>query len=706
MEIEIDQTKWTTPLQEYISQIKNCVIALDSKDIFKERQANSPIESRYTKTQLDQMEGILDFVKNNSWIKEIIQGFIETLPLAVKDYRSLMSLQRYASGTIISQLLTQGLKWTLNFWSVYEQCGATLSLVNRNQTYYQKMHEDCVIDFVKLAQASLYLQPVRECLRETPLSEALENQMSSLLLSIQSERFFDVLERKMGRLADYWYSQIKRDMMNLNRDIPQPIIQDRTKEAKNTLELLHYVKLVVKMSDEGVMMKSSFWPAKPIFQYYLCAKNIDIFVHAEKIFVSMGTVCKNANLISAKESEEYKKLINAIFKSVIDFFDVVFDKLQRIHVKVMKKASNKSQGTKRFLESQHFEDFLFKCGHVEVTGAQSKVRDDTKNIKFFKILLFYSKGFKEFVGDTATSLGSQEDLSSQILCILNQMISEVEAFRNRKKQVKAINEKNAQSDALVAKEIKPQAPKSEGLHNVRGNKRKSSNRKEDELTKYLKVKPTSEAIIFSNEQDEEGGYKLNRKPGAKMDAKTKKYLEYIKQYQYNDEYDDSLEFGAKLKNKRNQRRRRGPGGPPEADGKNNGKPYKTVTMKDEYFEQDNEDDLEDYNPAYNRNNRRGDRYNDDNRDRERGGGGRYEDDRDDRRRQRGGRGGRRRHDWEVDDRDDDDRDDRRGGGRGGGRGGRGFNRRGRDYNSKRGRGRDAYQRNNRNKREYYNKQRR
>ena len=52
----------------------------------------------------------------------------------------------------------------------------------------------------------------------------------------------------------------------------------------------------------------------------------------------------------------------------------------------------------------------------------------------------------------------------------------------------------------------------------------------------------TEVIMFDNEQDEEQGYVMKRNVSKKFDPKTKAYLDKIKKMQYNDEYDDTLEY--------------------------------------------------------------------------------------------------------------------------------------------------------------------
>lgn len=203
-------------------------------------------------------------------------------------------------------------------------------------------------------------------------------------------------------------------------------------------------------------------------------------------------------------------------------------------------------------------------------------RSDTKNLRFFKILLFYSEGFRDFVNTMSDNLGGEDDITSQILVILEQMRSEVLAFKEKGK-VEIKSEVKNEVKGIV---IKPEQRLSNEERPMR-NKRKISDSGVvgSEIQKYLQVKPTTDAILFSNEQDDENGYRMRRKTHKKIDNKTKSYLDYVKQFQYNDEYDDSLNFGAV----------------------NQENTQKTVTVElniEEEQDDDNEDDIEDEDLAY------------------------------------------------------------------------------------------------------------
>jgi hypothetical protein len=662
MDIEVKSSKWVSTLQDYISQLKNCVIAVKPEGTFEPRQ--SSVGNPYDDEKLKKMEDIKKYIEGNSWVQEIILNFLSTAPQIIQDYRALKRQEKLYSCDLLGGLIANAFKATLNIWSVYEKSCSILAEADRSKSYFGKFIDSQVVDFVKIAQALLLICPTTAKLGKR-IPRIIKANFPTLLKSVESDKFYTTFEMKMSRFGEYWQSQIRRDLMNQRTGIPDPILNDRIKEAKNHMELLHFYKMVFYLSDESKMVKSAFWKTKFLFRDYLFGDNLQAFVHAERSFQSLGILCKNAGKLKNSESEnsrEYHQLVNALFESVVDLFDVTFYKLLEIHSSMIKKTKKENDGTRGFLKQQNFEDFLLTLGHVVVKGAETNKmsRDDCKNIRFFKLLLYYSEGFREFVKKMSKSLSTDVNMSSQMLVIFNQMIGEVMAFTEKNKEMREYNEKKRQEQAKVSKKtvIKPSKETIE-----REEKRqKTIFQEQEEMDKFLKVKPTSEAIIFSNEQDEEGGYRNRLKMNKKLDKKTESYLEYIKQYQYNDEFDDSLEFGAKAKNANRKRR--------------NKRNQKTINMEAEKIDEVNEDDLEDEDPSLSKNARES--YRDER------GGNRHSG-------RRGGKGG-------YNDRDDRDQMEQRGS-----RGRGGFNRRGRRGNHRGGY--EGRQRNNRNKREYYNKNR-
>lgn len=544
MELSIDPIKWINPLQDYIAQLKSASLSKDPESLFKKLK-NTGLSSEYTEEQINEMTKIKDYIDQKSNFPQLIECFMNILPLVIADHRKLLSLGKTTSADLISKLVTFAFRGTCNLWSIYEKCCHCVSDYLRDQSIYEKFLDKGIVDFVKLTQCFVYMLPTTAKLPFIMKQKEFEN-LAEILKSVENEAFYSCLSRKTKRLAEYWKGQVTRDLMNQNKAIPLPILQDRVKEARNTIELLHFFKIIVKISDESKFVSSANWRSKNIFQHYLFNEYIEIFEHFELLFMSLSVVAKTASGIDQKEiGEEYRLLVNSIFRSLVDTYDIVFDKLLEIFAQVMKKSKSTKVGTRGFLNTQNFGEFLMRCGHVHLIGNQPNVRDDTKNLRFFKILLFYSKGFREFIVKMADNLRGEDDLNSQIICILEQMIGEVEIFRERGIIENKEDEKTEKKNGVKSIVIKPERSLNKDENERIENKRKISDSGivNSEITKYLQIKPTTDAILFSNEQDEESGYKMKRKTHKKVDDKTKSYLDYIKQYQYNDEYDDSLNFG-------------------------------------------------------------------------------------------------------------------------------------------------------------------
>jgi len=175
----------------------------------------------------------------------------------------------------------------------------------------------------------MYSEPVT-AIYNSKLDDSLVKSLPGLLKSVENDRLYSSIAHKMRKVADYWASQIKRDLMHSGKGIPEPIILDRIKEAKDSLELIHYLKVVIFLSKEDKLVKASFWKTNFLFANYLFDENIDVFIMLEQLFLSLAHICKstkgNVNLAS-DNAKKYKMLLFSMFNSVVNLYDVTFDKL-------------------------------------------------------------------------------------------------------------------------------------------------------------------------------------------------------------------------------------------------------------------------------------------------------------------------------------------------------------------------------------------
>jgi hypothetical protein len=211
----------------------------------------------------------------------------------------------------------------------------------------------------------------------------------------------------MRKVADYWSSQIKRDLMHTGKSIPEPIILDRIKEAKSTIELVHFLKVIIYLSKEDKLVKASFWKTNFLFANYLFDENLDAFLQLEALFLSLCHICKstkgNVNLTS-DNAKKYKLLLFSMFNSVINLYDVTFDKLLIIREQLLRKSKDRGNSTLSFMKMHKVTNFMSDSGDVVVVGATGKRHRNSKNIKFFKILIYYSESFKRFIRECANDM--------------------------------------------------------------------------------------------------------------------------------------------------------------------------------------------------------------------------------------------------------------------------------------------------------------
>jgi hypothetical protein len=137
--------------------------------------------------------------------------------------------------------------------------------------------------------------------------------------------------------------------------------------------------------------------------------HIEIFLNLEKIFLSLSHITRaiktNSNLTS-ENAKRYKLLLYSMFNSSIDLYNVTFDKLEQIRQQLVRKSKDSGVGTLQFIKSNKVNNFIFKSGAGEVTGKPSITKENVKNIKFFKILMYYSQEFCKFVRECSNDLQS------------------------------------------------------------------------------------------------------------------------------------------------------------------------------------------------------------------------------------------------------------------------------------------------------------
>ena len=242
-------------------------------------------------------------------------------------------------------------------------------------------------------------------------------------------------------------------------------------------------------------------------------------------------------------------------------------------------SSNKrvsAETKKTFLKSVKLLAFLEASGQKQILnqGQNKRRAADEINFKFFKILIERCPEFTQFIRfvhktDTENAL---DVIEFQFITILNQMIVESEE-RKAKLEQEELEQLNAGKEDLKTDQPEGSYPE-EGqrtedqeyqppvLKTVQS-KQQSTGGKQKVFGYSKKAKQAgTEAIMFDGD-DEDDDLEDNSRPvrgagnqnASKFDEKTRKYLESIKKYQDDDEYDDTHDAG----DYRNKGRTRGSG---------------------------------------------------------------------------------------------------------------------------------------------------
>lgn len=365
------------------------------------------------------------------------------------------------------------------------------------------------------------------------------------------------------------------------------------------IELLHYLKILIEARNDNENTKYAHWTVNYLLGNYLFDRNIGIMLSIEQLFVSMLVLCESAfapTVVQRTEKEiVYVKKLQALFQSLLNFYSVLFRSVttnMTSYLSTHKRVTAESK--KNFLKSLKIQNFFEKSGQKNILSQGNKKRRDDINLKFFKILIRRCPELKQFI-----RLFNSEDLKNidvpefAFICILSQMMIEVELKEEKKKR--ALQNGGVMSDS---------EEESEAVEQV---KRAQSEHRQDsigilpaelgpsmERGRVFNLQPQSEEIIFENEETDE---KTTKPRGEErpVDERTKNYLNIVRQYQYDDEYDDTHETDNKFRKrnyeKMDQQYRQDTQKPDRAKRG----PLKKHKDEDDYYpsEDGSEDDLED-----------------------------------------------------------------------------------------------------------------
>jgi hypothetical protein len=341
------------------------------------------------------------------------------------------------------------------------------------------------------------------------------------------------------------------------------------------------------MRNDSENHKYTNWRVNYLFANYLFGKNFSIMANIELMFVSLIAICQTANdpVRQRNEREDAHRLkMLSLFSSIIDVYDVMFRGFSRgLNQYVMNQKKLNADTVKNYLRMAKIGTFFEQSGKKTLISTGTKRREEM-NFKFFKILLARSQEFSSFV-DLVYKKEVEEHLEVvefQCIAILHQLQAEAEDRKNKKNEPEP-------SPKLVAESEDGDSEPTTGMP-----QRKLS-------AVESRARADSEAIMFEEDEDERLGNPVLQKRTSAVDKKTKDYLAIVRQFQYEDEYDDTHDIGDGRRNQRG----RGRGGQARGGNQRNrrnrsddSEPEEDEVEKGSGFpvEQENEDSGEDVDP--------------------------------------------------------------------------------------------------------------
>ena len=339
------------------------------------------------------------------------------------------------------------------------------------------------------------------------------------------------------------------------------------------MDFLHLLKLMIEMRNDNLNQKFTNWSVKYLFAHYLFGGSFQIMLSVELIFVSLLEVCNAFEDLGEDESarKEYQLKMMSLLRSVVDFYSVVFRNLKLGMSRYMNATKKFTpEAKKNYLKSLNLDRFLTESGQQSIAYTSSKKRAGDINLKFMKILLDRCTEFEEFIEFVYNKKEIDVLMGEPIFQLIRIIHTlKVEAEERRKKDEEEERENEARE--------KLDAERGNADGNVSGSEGASENlsRKQSEggegeigtglgprtvskTSKGRKMvafdqrnkKPAENAFLFEDDDEDELEDRDQRHHGThrqSIDDKTKHYLNEIKAYQDEDEYDDTHEMGDRRK---------------------------------------------------------------------------------------------------------------------------------------------------------------
>lgn len=140
--------EYIEPLQDYIAQVKNCVLVYQGASLFEgivgvqnPRKLDEPKKKRCNE--------IKNYIIKNNWIQNLMESYIEILPEAIRHCENLRRIDQDRSFKVLSALVNSSVRWTLNLWEVFSQVCYSLSQADR-QPYLDEYLTKNIVNYVRM----------------------------------------------------------------------------------------------------------------------------------------------------------------------------------------------------------------------------------------------------------------------------------------------------------------------------------------------------------------------------------------------------------------------------------------------------------------------------------------------------------------------------------------------------------------------------
>ena len=331
------------------------------------------------------------------------------------------------------------------------------------------------------------------------------------------------------------------------------------------------LKLIVEMRNDSSNTKYQNWSVKYLFGHHLFGSSFAIMTSVELIFSALYEICHS--LLPEEQADQKQKLhrekVLTLLSSVIDFYDVIFRNIKAHMAKHMNATKKFTPEAKRnFLRSLNLERFFLESGQQTIAFVSGKKRTSNTNLKFIKILLDRSEEFESFIKFVYSKKDGETMMDEpifQLIRILSNLIEEAEARRQRQEEDEKKQQERAEQQQLDTLHLGERSESENSSENA--SRKVSDNFDRPQLSATTSARSTAKqghrnkrvfgfdgkhkrdtdgAILFEDDDEEDAAEQFPKYRGnhnLPTDDKTKNYLESIKAYRDEDEYDDTHETG-------------------------------------------------------------------------------------------------------------------------------------------------------------------